>query len=108
MLSAALKLLELQAKLQLQFEQLKSNRLAKIIILHGVTIHSREAVALPQFSLGSLCKTIEQFKKFPSACIYLEIPRNRDGVIPTTFPEQVSMIKEKIKMACIAGGGVLV
>ena len=52
MSTAGLKLFKLQAKLQLQLEQLKKDHLAKIIIPHGVTIHSGEAVTLPQFSLG--------------------------------------------------------
>ena len=67
------KLLELQAKFQLQLEQLKSDCLAKITIPHGVTIHSGEPVSLPQFTLGNLCQTIEQCKKFSSPHIYLKI-----------------------------------
>ena len=108
MSSVCSKSLELQAKLQGQLEQLQLDRLGTVVVSHGVTITSEGSFPLPSFKLGNLCETIHQYKKFPIARIYLEPPTNIDGIVPTDFTEQVTLLKEKMKLASIAGGDVIV
>ena len=99
---------ELQAKLQLQLEQLRSERLGKIVVSHGVAIQSEGSFPLPSFTSGNLCKTIQQYQKIPIARIYIEPPTNREGIVPVDLSERVQLLKVKMKMASITGGDVIV
>ena len=100
--------MELQAKLQAQLEELRSDRLGKIIVSHGVAILSDGSFSLPSFTSGNLYETIQQYHKIPIARIYIEPATNREGVVPTDISEQVQLLKERMKMASIAGGDVIV
>ena len=99
---------QLQAQLQVQLEQLWSKRLGKIVVSHGVAIDSEGSFSLPSFTSGNLCETIQQYQKIPIACIYIELPTNREGVVPIDLCEQVKLLKERMKMASIAWGDVII
>ena len=99
---------QLQAKLQVQLEQLWSERLGKIVVSHGVAIPSEGAFSLPSFTSGNLFKTIQQCQKIPIAHIYIEPPTNHEGIVPIDLCEQVQLLKEKMKIASMAGGDVIV
>ena len=99
---------QLQVKLQVQLEQLRSERLGKIVVSHGVAIESEGVFSLPSFTSGNLCETIQQYQKIPIARIYIEPPTNREGIVPNDLSEQVHFLKERMKMASMAGGDVIV
>ena len=85
----------MHAKLQVPLEQLRSKRFGKIIVSHGVAIDSEGEFSLPNFTSGNPCETIQQYQKIPIACIYIEPPTNREGIVPIDLRKQVQLLKNE-------------
>ena len=107
-MSAVSKPVQLQLLLQSQLNDLKSERLGIISFPHAVIIHGAQTLDLPVYNPGNLCETSANLQNCPNARIYLQVPPNHGGVVPSDFKEQLSVLNEALKMSAIAGGDVVV
>ena len=107
-MSAVSKTVQLQSLLQTQLNELKSDRLGIINFPHAVVIHGTQTTDPPVYYLGNLCETIANLRNCPNARIYLQVPPNHNGVVPSDFKEQLSVLNEALKMSAINGGDVVV
>ena len=107
-MSAFSKTEQLQSLLQNQLDTLKGERLGKIEINHCVVLQGPSPLELPSYTSGNLCRTIANLRNCPNARVYIQVPTNREGVVPTSFNEQLALINNSLKMSAIAGGDVLV
>ena len=99
---------QLQLLLKNQLDNLKGDRLGKIEIKHCVVLQGSLPIELPPYTTGNLCQTIANLRNCPNARIYIQVPQNREGVVPSSFKEQLALLNESLKMSSIAGGDVVV
>ena len=103
-MSAISKTVQLQT-LQSQLDSLKSERTGKLVFPHAVIVHGEPTTASPVYTLGNLCETIVNLRNFPDAQIYLQVPPDPEGNIPSSFKEQLSTLKRSVKNVSNLGWG---
>ena len=107
-MSAVSKTAQLQTLLQSQLQHLKSERLGSIVVPHAIVIQGESSTALSAFTTGNLCQTIANLRNCPNARIYIQVPPNREGLVPQDFKDQLLLTSQSLKLSAINGGDVIV